>query len=101
MTRCDKKDINLVRFIELVTSGKRYVNSLKLIGMKKKRLYRTGAFELIGSTLIGEIEQKKLDRKVDGFETYINASDIDYYSEDVFFTMYKCINDVKIKHTSF
>ena len=48
----------------------------------------TGDFELIGSMLIGELEQKTniRFRNVDDFEGYINAIDVDYDSEDVIFT---------------
>ena len=49
----------------------------------------TGDFELIGSMLIGEIEQKTKFRfkKVDDFETYFNAIDNGGYdSGDVIFT---------------
>ena len=48
----------------------------------------TGAFEMIGSMLIGEIEQKTIIRfrNVDDFETYIIAIDVDYDSENGIFT---------------
>ena len=49
----------------------------------------TGDFELIGSMLIGQMEQKTNIRfkNVDDFETYINAIDNGRYdSEDVIFT---------------
>ena len=55
---------------------------------------------MIGSMLIGEIEEKTLFifRKVDDFEGYINAIDIDYDSDDVIFTgwLYK-INNFQFK----
>ena len=43
---------------------------------------------MIGSMLIGELEQKTniWFRKVDDFETYVIAIDFDYNSEDVTFT---------------
>ena len=45
-------------------------------------------FEMIGSMLICELEQKTYIRirNVEGFETYINAIDVDYGSGDVIFT---------------
>ena len=46
--------------------------------------YKSG-FELIESTLIGDIEQKKTKNtfnNIDDFETYINAIDDGYDSED-------------------
>ena len=48
----------------------------------------TGDFELIGSMVVGEIEQKNIRFKnVDDFESYINAIDNSGYdSEDVIFT---------------
>ena len=51
-------------------------------------LENTKDFEVIGSMLIGEIEQKTNIRiiNVDDFEVYINAIDVNYDSEDVFFT---------------
>ena len=54
------EDIDLGRFFELATTNKRYVNGLNLRGSKNEILLDyTGDFELIGSMLIGEIEQKK------------------------------------------
>ena len=47
---------------------------------------------MIGSMLIGEIEQRtNIEFKnVDDFESYIEAIDIDYVSEDVIFTGWLC-----------
>ena len=63
------------------------VNRLILQEIKSEIFeHYTGDFELIGSMLIGEIEQKTNIRfeKLDDFETYINAIDNGGYdSEDV------------------
>ena len=50
----------------------------------------TGDFELNGIMIIGPIEHKTNIRfkKMDGFESFINAIYIDYDSEDVTFTGY-------------
>ena len=51
----------------------------------------TGDFELIGSILIGEIEQKTISRfkNIDDFESYIKTIDnIGYDSEYVILTLY-------------
>ena len=50
----------------------------------------TGDFELIGLMIIGSTEHKTDIRfkNMDDFESYINALDIDYDSEDVTFTGY-------------
>ena len=53
------KDIDIGRIIELATTDKIYVNSLNLHENKNEILeIYTGDFELIGSMLIGELEQK-------------------------------------------
>ena len=84
------EDIDIGRFFESATINKRYVNGLNLHEYKNETLEDyTGDFELIGSTVIGEIEQKTNIRfkNVDDFETYINAIDNGGYdSEDVVFT---------------
>ena len=50
-------DIDLGRFFELATTNTKYVNDLNL--QKKEILEEyTCDFELIGSMLVGEIEQK-------------------------------------------
>ena len=51
-------------------------------------LENTGDFEMIVSMLIGETERKTniRSRNVDDFETYINATEIDYVIKDIIFT---------------
>ena len=53
------EDINIGRFFELATTDRQYVNALNLHEIKNELLEDyTGDFELIGSILVGEIEQK-------------------------------------------
>ena len=84
------EDIDLGRFFELATTNRKYVNGLNLHEIKNEILEDyTGDFELIGSMLVGEVEQKTNIRfkNVDDFESYINAIDNSGYdSEDVIFT---------------
>ena len=84
------EDIDTGRFFELATTDREYVNGLNLHEIKNDILEDyTGDFELIGSMLVGEIEQKTNIRfkNVDDFESYINAIDNKGYdSEDVIFT---------------
>ena len=84
------EDIDIVVCFEVATTKKRYVNGLNLYGIISEILEDyTGAFELIGSMLIGEIKQKTNRRckNVDDFEPYINAIDNGGYdSEDIIFT---------------
>ena len=84
------EDIDIGRFFELATADKIYVNGLFLHEIQNKVLEEyTGDSELIGSMLVGEVEQKTNIRfkNVDDFESYINAIDNSGYdSEDVFFT---------------
>ena len=84
------EDINIDRFFELATTDREYVNGLNLHEIKKEILEDyTGDFELFGSMLVGEVEQKTNIRfkNVDDFESYINAIDHSGYdSEDVVFT---------------
>ena len=84
------EDIDLGRFFELATTDRKYVNGLNLHEIKNEVLEKyTGDFELIGSMLVGEVEQKTNIRfkNVDDFESYINAIDNSGYdSEDVIFT---------------
>ena len=84
------EDINVGRFFELATTDRQYVNALNLHEIKNEILEDyTGDFDLIGSMLVGEIEQKTIIRfkNVDDFENYINATDNSGYdSEDVIFT---------------
>ena len=74
----------------MATTNRKYVNSLNLHEIKNKILEDyTGDSELIGSMLVGEIEQKTNIRfkNLDDFENYINAIDNSgYFSEDVIFT---------------
>ena len=84
------KDIDLGRFFELATTNRKYANGLNLHEIKNEILeYHTGDFELIGSMLVSEVEQKTNIRFKNGddFESYINAKDNSGYdSEDVLFT---------------
>ena len=85
------EDINIDRFFELATTDREYVNGLNLHEIKNDILEDcTGDFELIGSMLVGEIEQKKTNirfRNVDDFESSINAIDNSGYdSDDIIFT---------------
>ena len=84
------EDIDIGRFFELATTSRKYVNGLNLHEIKKDFLEDyTGDFELIGSMLVGKIDQKTIIRfkNVDVFESYINAIDNSGYdSEDVIFT---------------
>ena len=84
-----EKDINFGGFFELATASKIYVNGVKLHGIEKEiLLHYTGVFKIIGSLLIGEIEQKSNIRfgNVHDFETYNIAIDVVYESEDVILT---------------
>ena len=96
------EDIDIGRFFELATTDRKYVNGSNLHEIKNDILEDyTGDFELIGSILVGEIEQKTNIRfkNVDDFEIYINAIDNSGYdSEDVIFTgwLYK-INTPEFK----
>ena len=84
------EDIDTGRFFELATTDREYVNGLNLHEIKNEILEDyTGDFELIGSMLVGEVEQKTNIRfkNVDDFESYINAIDNSGYdSDDVIFT---------------
>ena len=65
-------DIDISRFFELATTNKKYVNGLNLHEIKNEFLEdQTGYFELIGSMLIGEVEQKTNNRceNIDDFAT--------------------------------
>ena len=83
-------DIDIGRFFELATTDKKYVNGLNLHEIKNEmRDDYTGDFELIGSMLVDEVEQKTNVRfkNVDDFASYINAKDNSGYdSENVSFT---------------
>ena len=55
------EDINIGRFFQLATTDRQYVNGLNLHEIKNDILEDyTGDFELIGSMLVGEIEQKQI-----------------------------------------
>ena len=85
------EDIDLGKFFEIATSNKVYVSNLNLHEIKNEILQGyTGDFELNGLMIIGHIEHKTNIRfkNMDDFESYINATDIDYDSEDVTFTGY-------------
>ena len=85
------EDFDLGRFSELATSNKIYVNNLNLHENKNEILQDcTRVFELNGLRIIGHIEHKTNIgfRSMHDFETYINAIDVDYDSEDVTFTGY-------------
>ena len=75
-----EEDIDIGRFFELATSNKIYVNNLNSHEIKDEILQDyTGDFELNGKMIIGPIEHKTNIRfkKMDDFERYINAIDID------------------------
>ena len=83
------EDIDIGRFFGIATTDRNYVNGLNLHEIKNKILENyTGDFELIGSMLVGEAEQKTNIRfkNVDDFESYITAIDNSGYdSDDVVF----------------
>ena len=55
------EDFDISRFFESATTDKRYVNGLNLHEIRNEILEDyTGDFELIGSMLTGEVEQKKI-----------------------------------------
>ena len=55
------EDIDIGRFFELSKTDRQYVNGLNLHEIKIEILEDyTGDFELIGSMLVGEIEQKQI-----------------------------------------
>ena len=82
--------IDIGRFFKLATTNRKHVNGLNLHEIKKEILENyTGDFELIGSMLVNEMEQKLNIRFkiVDDFESYIIAMDnSSYHTEDVIFT---------------
>ena len=84
------KDIDIGRFFELATTDRKYVNGLNLHEIKNEISEDyTVNFELIGSMLVVEIEQKTNIRfkNVNDFKSYNNAIDNSGYdSEDVIFT---------------
>ena len=55
------EDIDIGRFFELATTDRKYVNGLNLHEIKNEILEDyTGDFQLIGSMLVGEVEQKRI-----------------------------------------
>ena len=85
------EDVDTGRFFELATSNKVYVNNLNLHEIENENLrYYTGDFELNGVMIIGHFEHKTniSFKKMEDFENYIKAIDVDYDSEDVTFTGY-------------
>ena len=89
------EDINIGSFFELSTTDRQYVNALNLHEIKNEILEDyTGVFELIGSMLVGEIEQKTNIRfkNVDDFENYIKAIDNSGYDSDDVIFQDGCIN---------
>ena len=55
------EDIDIGRFFELATTDRKYVSGLNLHEFKNEILEDyTGDFELIGSMLVGEVEQKRI-----------------------------------------
>ena len=78
-------------FFELVSSDKMYVTRLNLHEIKSDILLDyTGDFELNGTAIIGTAQHKtKIRFRFMGiFESYLDAINVDYDSEDVIFTAY-------------
>ena len=85
------EDIDIGRFFELATTDRKYVNGLNLHEIKNEILEEyAGDFELNGKMIIRHVEYKTNIRfkNLDDFERYINAINVEYDSEDVFFTGY-------------
>ena len=85
------ENVDIGRFFELATSNKIYVNNLNLREIKNEILQDyAGDFELNGLLIIGhnEFETNSRFKNMDHFESYINTIDVDYDSEDGFFTGY-------------
>ena len=83
------EDFDLGRFIELAASNEIYVNSSNLHEIKNENLQDyTSGFELNGLMIIVHVQHKTNIRfkNVDHFESYINAVDNDYDSEDFTFS---------------
>ena len=81
--------VNLGRLFEQATSNKVYLNGSNLHEIENNFfLNHTVDFEMIGSMLIREIEQRTniSSRNVEDFEIYIHAIDVDHESEDFMFT---------------
>ena len=80
---------DLGRFFELAPINKINVNCSTLHEIRSENLEDyTGVFQLIGSVLIGEIEQETNIRfkNIDEFENSFNAIDVDYDFENGIFT---------------
>ena len=85
------EDTDLGRFFDLATSNNINVNGLKLHEIKNETLLDfKGDFELNGSMLVGPVEHEIniTFEIIDDSESYINAIDIDYDSEDKTFNGY-------------
>ena len=85
------QDFDLGRFFDIASSNKIYVNKLNLHEIKNGILQDyIGDFELGGLKIIGSIDHKTNIslKKMDHFESYIDAIDVEYDSEDVTFTGY-------------
>ena len=85
------ESIDLGRFFELASSDKIYVIGLYLHEIKSEILLEyVGDFELNGLRVKWPVEHETNIRfkNVDDFESFINAIDIDYDSNDVTFTGY-------------
>ena len=80
------EDIDIGRYFELATTNRKYVNGLNLHEIRNEVLEDyTGDFELIGSMLVGEVEQKVNIRfkSTDDLEFYINSIDNSGYDSEV------------------
>ena len=83
-----EENIDSRSFFELTISNERYVKRLNFNEIRKENLVDFGGdFELIGSMLLGEIEQRTnfIFKYIDVFQGYINAIDVDYIYGDVIF----------------
>ena len=75
----------------LATSDKRHVARINPPEIRSEVLLEhIGDCDLIGSKVIGPVKRKTKIRfkAMDDFESYLNANDVDYDSEDVIFTGY-------------
>ena len=93
------EDVNVGRFLELATTNELYVNRLnfhEFIGQILEDY--TGNFEMIGSMLIAEKEQRTNIRfkNIDDFEACIRAIGVNYDSEEVIFKGW--LNKLKTCH---
>ena len=84
----EEKNIKSI-FFEFATSNRIYFNGLTLHEIGSEILSEsTSDFQMIGSLLIDDRKHRTniRFRNADNFETFINAIDFDYDSEDVIFT---------------